>query len=134
MGKYVARGRAKIKGLSGPVNIPWGAVLLEQDGLLFWNGAAVCGITSQNAYDYFSRDDDGQGRARGQLVADIKARLERRDKNYQARWDKVWADPLCQRYRRPEHADWWVWSYDFFNAPLDDLKHIADLVGTRTSK
>ena len=35
MGQYVARKRAKFKGFSGPVNIPWGAVLEEQDGLLF---------------------------------------------------------------------------------------------------
>lgn len=34
MGQYVARKRAKFKGFSGPVNIPWGAVLEEQDGLL----------------------------------------------------------------------------------------------------
>lgn len=35
MGKYVARDRARFKGFSGPVNIPWGSVLDEQDGLLF---------------------------------------------------------------------------------------------------
>lgn len=35
MSKFVARERAKFKGLSGPVNIPWGSVLDEQDGLFF---------------------------------------------------------------------------------------------------
>lgn len=129
MGKYVARGRAKFKGFSGPVNIPWGSVLDEQDGLLFWRGAAACGITSQNAYDYFSRDDDGQGQLRGKLVTAIKEKLEKRDAGYQARWDKVWGDEVCQKYRRPEHDDWWVWNHDFFNAPIPDLRHIAALVG-----
>lgn len=90
MGQYVARKRAKFKGFSGPVNIPWGAVLEEQDGLLFWRGAAVCGVTSQNAYDYFSRDDDSHGKLRGKLVTSIKAKLEKRDAGYQARWNKVW--------------------------------------------
>ena len=75
MGQYVARKRAKFKGFSGPVNIPWGAILEEQDGLLFWRGAAVCGVTSQNAFDFFSRDDDGQGKLRGKLVTSIKAKL-----------------------------------------------------------
>lgn len=130
MGRYITRKRARIKSILGnDMNIPWGAVLEEQDGLLFWRGAAVCATTSQNAYDFFSQDDDGNGQVRGQLVGSIKARLERRDKDYQARWNKVWADPLCQRYRRPEHEDWWLWNYDFFNAPIADLRYIAALVG-----
>lgn len=70
---------------------------------MFWKGKLLCGITSQNAYDYFSRDDDGQGKLRGQLVEAIKDRLEKRDKGYQARWNQVWADPKCQQYKRPEH-------------------------------
>ena len=57
--------------------------------------------------------------------------LERRDDGYQARWDKVWGDPLCQKYRRPEHEDFWLWNYDFFNAPVVDLYHIARLIGAR---
>lgn len=129
MGKYVARDRARFKGFSGPVNIPWGSVLDEQDGLLFWHGEAVCTITSQNAYDLFSADNDGQGKLRGKLVTAIKKKLEKRDTGYQARWDKVWADDLCQKYRRPEHEDWWLWNHDFFNAPIQDLRHIASLVG-----
>ena len=61
----------------------------------------------------------------------IKATLEKRDAGYQARWNKVWADPRCERYKRPEHEDWWVWNYDFYNAPIPDLQHIASLVGAK---
>ena len=118
MGRYVTRKRARFKSILGiDVNIPWGAVLEEQGGLLFWRGAAVC----------------GQGEVRGRLVGAIMARLERRDSGYQPRWDKVWKDHLCQKYRRPEHEDWWLWSYDFFNAPIADLRYIAALVGARVS-
>lgn len=134
MGRYIARKRARFTSvLEHNVNIPWGAVLEEQDGLLFWRGEAVCTATSQDAYDYFSRDDDGQGEVRGRLVGAIMARLERRDRGYQARWDKVWKDRLCQKYRRPEHEDWWLWGYGFFNAPIADLRYIAALVGARAS-
>lgn len=129
MGKYIARKRARFKGFGGPVNIPWGAFLNEQDGLLFWNGVAVCLVTGQNTLDYFSRDDDGQGILRGQLVSAITSRLEKRDSGYQTRWDKVWGDSLCQKYRRPEHEDWWLWSRAFFDAPIQDLQYIAGLVG-----
>ena len=134
MGRYIARKRARFTSiLEHNVNIPWGAVLEEQGGLLFWRGEAVCTATSQDAYDYFSRDDDGQGEVRGRLVGAIMARLERRDSGYQPRWDKVWKDHLCQKYRRPEHEDWWLWSYDFVNAPIADLRYIAALVGARVS-
>ena len=130
MGRYVTRKRARFKSILGiDVNIPWGAVLHEQDGLLFFNGAPVCTTTSQDAYDFFSQDNDGQGKARGRLVGAIMARMERRDGGYQTRWDKVWEDRLCQKYRRPEHEDWWLWNHAFFNAPVEDLQYIAALVG-----
>ena len=61
----------------------------------------------------------------------ILSRLERRDANYQARWDRVWESPLCQPYKRPEHEDWWVWNYAFYNAPIPDLQRIAALVGAK---
>ena len=130
-GRYIARKRARFKGFDGPVNIPWGASLEVRDAILYWNGAAVCGVSSQNAYDYFSRNDDGNGKLRGQLVGAILSRLERRDANYQARWDRVWESPLCQPYKRPEHEDWWVWNYAFYNAPIPDLQRIAALVGAK---
>ena len=118
--RYIARQRARFKGLSGPVNIPWGAALENEGGFLMWRGEQLCAATSQNAFDFFSHDDDGQGRERGALVTAILAR-----------WDKVWGDALCQRYRRPEPEDHWIWSYDFYNAPTVDLWHIARLIGAK---
>ena len=133
-GRYIARKRARFKSATGvQVNIPWGAVLEVEDGFLFWNGVPLCAPTSQNAYDYFSQDDDGQGKQRGALVTAILARLRPKNErdDCQARWDKVWDDALCQRYRRPEHEDHWIWSYNFYNAPVVDLWHIAKLVGAK---
>ena len=128
--RYVARRRARFKGYNGQqVNIPYGSILEAQGGFLMWKGEPLCVVTSQNAYDFFSQDDDGQGEARGRLVGSIMARLERRDNNYQARWNKVWSDALCQQYRRPEHEDWGLWGFKFYNAPICDLRHIAALVG-----
>lgn len=129
--RYIARKRARFQGISGPVNIPFGTLLEARDGLLFCNEQPLCAVTGQNAYDYFSQDDDGQGRMRGRLVAAIVARLEKRDAGYQARWDKVWEAPTCQKYRRPEHENFWLWNHDFYNAPVDDLQHIAELIDAR---
>ena len=131
--RYIARRRARFDGNSGQVNIPYGAVLEVRGGLLCWKGEQLCAPTSQNAYDYFSQDDDGQGRERGALVTAILTRLRPKSKrdDCQARWDKVWENSLCQRYRRPEHEDHWIWSYEFFNAPVCDLQQIAALIGAR---
>lgn len=100
---------------------------------LLYEGSRLCVVTSQNAYDYFSQDDDGHGLERGGLVAAILARLEKRDAGHQHRWDKVWDSPLCLRYKRPDCEDFFIWGYDFYNAPIDDLKAIAEIVGYNPS-
>ena len=93
-----------------------------------WNEKRLCSVTGQNAFDFFVQNDDGHGRERGELVSSILLRLERRDKPHQARWDRIWAEPFCQKYRRPEHEDHWIWNADFYNAPVEDLRRIAALV------
>ena len=130
--RYIARRRARFPGIGGiPVNIPYGTVLEAREGFILFEERPLCAVASQNAYDYFSQDDDGCGKERGALVGAILARLEKRDKGYQARWDKIWPDALCQKYKRQEHEDFWLWNYDFFNAPVDDLHHIAQLIGAQ---
>ena len=115
---YLCRKRARFDGISGQVNIPYGTALICQDGFLMHQNKPLCGITSQNAYDFFSQNDDGMGRERGDL-----------DSGYQARWNKVWEDARCQKYKRPEHEDHWIWNFDFYNGPVEDLRHIAGLIG-----
>ena len=111
------------------MNIPYGTALICQDGFLMHQNKPLCGITSQNAYDFFSQNDDGMGRERGDLVGRILSRLQKRDSGYQARWNKVWEDARCQKYKRPEHEDHWIWNFDFYNGPVEDLRHIAGLIG-----
>lgn len=127
--RYVTRRRARFNGISGQVNIPYGTVLEAQDGFLMWQGKRLCAATSQNAHNYFVSDHDGQGRERGALIEAITAQLERRDKLYQARWDNLWEDVLARRYCRG--GDHWLWKHSFYAAPLEDLRHIAGLVGAQ---
>lgn len=130
--RYVARRRARFKGCEGQqVNIPYGTVLEAQDGFLLWEGKRLCVDTSNNAHDYFSQNTDGLGRERGALVGAITGLLEKRDKAYQLRWDSVWSSPCCQKYQRPEHEDHWLWNHDFYNAPVEDLRTIAALIGAK---
>jgi hypothetical protein len=126
---YFTRKRARFKAICGEVNIPYGTALVNLGGFLVWNDLPVCGVSSQNAFDFFSQNDDGMGKERGDLVGRILSKLEKKDANHQTRWNKVWNDPLCQQYRRPEHEEHWIWNYEFYNGPVDDLRHIADLIG-----
>lgn len=127
--KYITRKRAKFKAICGQVNIPYGTALVNQGGFLVWNDLPLCAVTSKSAHDFFTQNDDGQGRIRGDLLNRIIPKLEKHDGGYQARWNKVWEDACCQKYKRPEHDDHWIWNHDFFNAPVEDLRYIANLIG-----
>lgn len=130
--RYIVTRRFRGKAICGAVNLPYGTACDTQDGyLILEDGRRLCAVTSQNAYDYFSRDDDGMGLERGKLVKDIRRTLERRDAKHQARWDALWADEVANRLRRKDSPDFWIWSFDFYNADIPDLKHIANLIGIK---
>lgn len=112
-------------------NIPAMAECDEVDGIIMHDGQGVCSVNSYNAREYFARNDDGNGMLRGKLTHAIQKELAKNDEDHQARWDKVWDDPVCQPYRRKDHADFWLWNNLFYHADIDVLKHIASLVGAR---
>lgn len=129
--RYIVKQRARIDTITGPVNLPYGTEVEAVEDYLIYQGRQLCAVTSRKAHLYFTRDDDGQGRERGALTLAITKRLEKRDKNHQARWDRVWENPVCQKYRHPEHEDHFLWGHAFYEAPVEDLRHIAALIGAR---
>lgn len=130
--RYIVTNRFKGQAICGPVNLPYGTTCEEHDGILVLeDGRRICAVTSQNAYDFFSRDDDGHGLERGKLVAEITRRMEKRDAKHQARWDALWADEVANRLRRKDSQDFWIWSFDFYNADIPELKRIANLIGIK---
>lgn len=131
MKRYIAHKRFKGKCLCGDVNIPAQSELWCHAGVLCYVGKPICFETSEVAHQHFARNDDGEGMRRGKLTQAIQKTLAKRDKGYQARWDKVWADPVCQPYRREDYADYWLWNHDFFGAGVSRLQHIAELIGTK---
>ena len=131
---YIAARRARFLAIGGPVNIPYGTALEAVDGFLERDGLRLCAVTSENAHQYFSRNDDGNGLERGKLSAAIVSQLSRRDKGHLDRWEKVWASQVCQKYRRADHADFWVWSHAFYEAPVEDLRLIAALIGVKGAR
>ena len=134
---YIVKKRAKFDSISGPVNLPYGSRVKVIDGFLCdLRGDKICSVTSQNAYDYFAQDDDHMGVIRGGLIDDIfkiiKASPSDEDKKLNERlkkWEIIWKDPVCLKYKRPEYEDFWVWNFEFFNAPISDLKYILNIIG-----
>lgn len=126
--KYIAIRRIKIKSLLGYVNIPYGAVLSCESGVLTLDNVPICGDHSQNAYRYFARNDDGNGLERGELTSLIVKTLANNDENHQSRWDIIWEDAICQKYKRKDYDDYWLWSHDFYNADINDIRHIASIL------
>lgn len=128
---YIAHRRFRSNAICGEVNLPYGTEVQCEGGFLSVEGVPLCTANSQNAYDFFARNDDGNGLERGKLTQAIRKTLAKRDKNHQNRWNKVWGDVLCQKYKRKEHPDYWLWNHDFFNAEISDLQHIATLIGVK---
>ena len=126
---YISRRRAKFKGINGLVNIRYGTELDASGEFILYNGAPMCAVSSQNAIDYFSQNDDGCGLQRGELVQKITLTLEKNDANHQKRWDRVWESGLCKKYKRPDFDEYWLWDQSFYEAPICDLVMIQNIVG-----
>lgn len=133
--KYVAHRRFKDVAMCGDVNIPAGTELDLVHGILVWGDRPVCRVTSEVAHQYFACNEDGCGMLRGKLTQAIQAALAKRngrdDNEHQERWDKVWNDPACKKFRRKEYKDHWLWNHDFFEANIMELRHIAWVVGAK---
>jgi hypothetical protein len=129
--QYIIHTRLKEKVICGKVNLPATTICELSGNMIMYEGKPICIVTSQVSHEHFTRNDDGQGLLRGSLIKAIQRCLTKRDVNYQNRWDKVWDDSLCQKYKRKEHQDFWLWNHDFFNASIEDLKYIANLIGIK---
>lgn len=158
---YLVTRRFKAKTMSGIVNLPYGTECELLGETIYHGGKPLCFVTSENAHNYFSRNDDGQGERRGELVREIMGRLKlpevrhKPDPKYPlaeyymtakesakrnaARkacaeaWGRVWDDPSIRKYKRVEFADYWLFNHDFYNAPIADLEHILKIVKGETA-
>ena len=159
---YIVTKRFKGKSLCGNVNLAYGTECEEHGNTIYCDGKPLCFATSENAHQYFSRNDDGQGERRGALVREIMGRLKlpevrhKPDPKYPlaeyymtakesakrnaARkacaeaWGRVWDEPSIRKYKRVEFADYWLFNHDFYNAPIADLEYILKIVkGEKTA-
>lgn len=121
--KYICTKHFIGPAIDGDVDINIGAELVCEDRILYHDSKKICISTSENAHIYFMRNDDGNGRIRGELISTIKNSLSKNPD----RWDKIYADPICQAYRIPNH-NVWLWNHAFYNTSIYTLAHIKSLV------
>lgn len=126
--EYICYRRFRGEGIDGEMNIRRGVELEELDGVIAMGSRAVCINTSDNAFKFFARNNDGNGLKRGDLIMEIKKKLSKRDNKYQQRWDKLWKDERANKLRNPDFDDFWLWGYQFYNADIEDLQHIKELI------
>ena len=159
--KYIVTKRFKGKTICGNVNLAYGTECEEKNNTIYHDGKPLCFVTSENAHNYFSRNDDGQGERRGELVREIMGRLklpkvrhkpdpkyplaeyhmtakesakrEAARKKRNEAWGRVWDEPSIRKYKRVEFADYWLFNHDFYNAPIADLEYILKIVKGETN-
>lgn len=126
--KYLVTRRFKTKAICGEVNLAYGTECFSQGNVIYrQDKQPLCLITSENAHMYFTVNDDGLAKERRQLIEDI-ANLLSDEKRMEKRWDVVWNDLTCRKYKRKELADFWLWNHDFYGASLDDLQYIKKIL------
>lgn len=133
--QYIVHRRFRAKTISGVMNLPYGTKCETQGEFITFRGQAIAAVTSENAHQYFARNDDGQGLIRGELTQEIQRLLSNRNDKVKGRagtwqeaWGRIWEDLSIRKYKRVEHADHWLFNHAFFNAPIEDLEYILDIV------
>jgi len=128
--QYVCGKRFKGEGLAGHFNIPARSCLsVNAIGRICYKDRAVCSRSSTVAHDYFAKDDDLFGIERFTLTQEIRKLLEgAKTETHLKRWAAVEDDALCDKYRKHEHEDHWLWNDDFYGAPVPDLEYILKLI------
>ena len=73
--KYLTCKPFRSLGIDGKFSLSKGTEITEIDGFLFHNSKRICAKTSQNAYDHFAPNHDGNARERFGLIQAIKAKI-----------------------------------------------------------
>ena len=118
-----------------------GSTCEEINGFITHNDVRICAKTSQNAYDYFSRNDDKKGYERYALVGKILDRIKELVMDYndarvaavegeEAPEDKVrqFYNALREQYPNMIRENSDILTFDFYNADVELLQEVLKLL------
>lgn len=124
--KYITTKEFNREGIEGYFNIPLNTIVeKKKDGYLYYNNRKICIARSYAAHQCFTLDEDNNGNIRHKFTKSIIEKLN----NERDKWSKLFEDKIANKYRREEHKDHWLWNDSFYNASIEDLEHIANLIG-----
>ena len=126
--QYIVHTEFNGKAICGELSLPVGTECGEINGVIYHNARAVCRVGSNNAYTHFSRNNDGNGLKRGELIKTIKNTLAIQDEHTYERWYRVMNCPVCKQFDRNPDGNTWEWSLAFYNASIATLEHMANKV------
>lgn len=125
--EYIVHRRFKQKSMSGDVNLPIKTLCESLDGIIYYEGGAICTETSENAHNYFAINEDGHGLERGNYTRFIRDKLSSKDEYHDERFEKFTSDELCLKYIQVDDR-LFLFGEDFFKASIEDLLYMIDLI------
>jgi hypothetical protein len=129
--QYITHHRMKgIVATGERMNIPYGSTFeTVGDFIATADAKAICYTTSELAYEFFARNDDGRGLERGQLTHAIayKPRERYSAEGRRQRFTDQEIEILETRWGKFLRSDTDVirFNHDFFNAEVDELAVMA---------
>ena len=126
--EYICHKRFKGIGASGKEYLIRRKEKLQSVGRFISLGAeAVCVPSSENAYKYFARNDDGNGLRRGELTYRIAYSPRHPNKDNGFRFTDAEVEMLETEYAHflRQDTDTLIFNYGFFNAEIEELEELA---------
>lgn len=124
--QYVVTKRFKSKAACGDiVNLKWGTELQgDRKWILLPDGKLCCAATSENGHRHFSRNDDGQGRRRGELTWAIAFSTRRPGRVRFTDEERELLERKWQKFLKPD-IDVILFNDAFFGAEIAELEEMA---------
>ena len=131
---YILCKKFNEKSISGFINLSVDTECEVIDNIIHYNNKPICYITSQNAYDYFSNNEDGKGKQRFKLIGKIKDELKRLNNEYSDKVAGLLKD--CETEEEVQSALANIepietnitLNYEFYNKPINELQSIYDKI------
>lgn len=127
--KYTTIKEFNREGIEGYFNIPLNTIVeRKKDGYMYYDDRKICIARSYASHQHFVLDEDNNGNIRERFIEGIKNKLDGFGNNPNG-WELIFEDKIANKYRREDHQDYWLWNDNFYSAPIEDLEHIANLIG-----
>lgn len=107
----------------------------ELDYTITYNSTRVCNRSSQDAYDFLARNDDGKGRERFRLSHDILDIIKNVIMEYNSQSEEYRRNHTCKSFAIYEYIseeygafikEDEILTYEFYEASVEDLKDIKN--------